>query len=67
MAITAITDEFTLDITITRARYAELIKAEHDAECLKDLIYRRYKHYTGIDFKELKTLHDLYFVEGADE
>ena len=55
-------DEFSCDITITRARYNELLKAEHDANCLKDLIFQKAKNFETLDYKEIKLLKELYFI-----
>jgi hypothetical protein len=58
-----ILEQVTSDIKITRARYTELIKAEHDADCLKDLILQKAENYQSITLEEVKLLKQLYFVE----
>lgn len=50
-------------ITIPVERYAELIKAEREAECLKAFLYCRFKDYGSISYEELRMLHALYFPE----
>ena len=55
------------DVTITSARYAELIRAEHDANCLKELIKTKADHYDGFDRVETKLLRDLYFFPDESE
>lgn len=67
MSVEVITDHFVSDITITRARYGELLKAEHDAECLKDLIKQKAKRYESLDNREIRLLKELYFYEMDEE
>ena len=47
-------------VTISRARYAELIIAEQDANKLKNLIAQRAESWESITGKELELLRDLY-------
>lgn len=54
-------EQFQGDVTITRARYAELIRAEHDANCLKDLILRKANWCDCISADEIQLLRHLYF------
>ena len=62
MAIEAIVEQFSFDMTITRARYSELITAEHDCSCLKDIILQRATENKGITASEIKLLKQLYFT-----
>lgn len=54
-------EQLQQDVTITRARYAELIKAEHDADCLKELIRDRANRGENLAFIEIQLLRDLYY------
>lgn len=60
MAVESIIDQFNPDIQITRARYAELLIAEQEANCLKNLIHERAQSYGVINREELKLLDQLY-------
>lgn len=62
MSIEKIIENFSCDITITRTRYAELLIAEHDANCLKDLIFQKAENFENLDYKEIKLLKELYFI-----
>ena len=50
-------------ITIPVERYTELIKAEHEAECLKAFLYCKFKHYGSVSYNELEALNALSFTE----
>lgn len=67
MSVEKIIENFSCDITITRARYAELLIAEHDANCLKDLIHQKAKNYESVEYSEVKLLDKLYFYENESE
>ena len=54
-------EQLQQDVTITRARYAELIKAEHDADCLKELVRDRANRGENLAFIEIQLLRDLYY------
>lgn len=54
-------EQLQQDVTITRAMYAELIKAEHDADCLKELIRDRANRGENLAFIEIQLLRDLYY------
>lgn len=60
-------EQVTPDIKITRARYTELINAEHDAICLKDMICQRAENYQGFTYEEIKLLKQLYFYAEEKE
>ena len=59
-------NQFNYDIKITRARYEELIKAEHDANLLKDLIFQKAEKYDGLLASELVLLENLYFIKNKE-
>ncbi len=63
MAISAITDEFALDMTITRARYAELIIAEEEASKLKNLLKQAAERGEIIGYRELALLCEVFNIE----
>jgi hypothetical protein len=48
-------------LTISLARFEELIRAERDANLLKSLIEARKKAWRGIQHEELVFLYDHYF------
>lgn len=48
-------------VTITQARYAELLVAEHDANALKAMIFRRAENYQSMNYDEIRLLSSLYF------
>lgn len=60
-------DQFCPDIKITRARYAELLTAEHDANCLKDVIHQKAQNFESINHTEIKLLDQLYFHPEENE
>ena len=64
-------DQVCADINITRERYTELITAEHELLCIKDVLCKKANSYSGITSSEvelLKTLFvgDSYTDEDAD-
>lgn len=68
MAISNIVDEFNMDITITRSRYAELLIAEHEAEQLKRFIARSAEKGGYMPYAERQMLMCLFNIEpGEDE
>ena len=54
-------------VTISRARYAELVIAERDANRLKEIIASRAKEYGDIKYSELRILSDLLVPEAKEE
>lgn len=48
-------------VTITIERYDQLLRAEHDANQLKNLISEAYDSYAGVDRAALLLLYKLYF------
>lgn len=54
-------------VTISRARYAELVVAEKDANRLKEIIADRANEYLGLSYAEIKTLRDLLIPETKEE
>lgn len=67
MAITEIADEFTMDITITRARYAELIRTEAKADHLSGFLVNKLEKYSGIEHKELEMLESMGLIRRAKD
>lgn len=51
------------DITITRARYAELLIAEADANRLKKILFERAEQYQGMTFEEIRLIASLFSVK----
>ena len=51
------------DITITRARYAELLIAESDANRLKDIIHERAGKFQGMNFEEIQLIDKVFSAE----
>ena len=47
-------------VTITAGRYEQLIRAEQDANHLKDLIAEKYVHYDTLGREELKMLVTMF-------
>ena len=54
-------------VTISRARYAELVVAEQDAKRLKEIIADRANEFIGLSYSEIKTLRDLLIPETKEE
>lgn len=54
-------------VTISRARYAELVVAEQDAKRLKGMIASKANEFLGISHAEIKTLRDLLIPEAKEE
>lgn len=55
-------------VTISRARYAELVNAEQDANRLKGIIANKVEHYSGLTLQDLRILRDLFYpVEEEEE
>lgn len=46
-------------ITISAEKYEELLRAEHTALMLLNIIQEKKDHYCGIDHNEVKLLHTL--------
>lgn len=46
-------------ITIPADKYVELLRAEHTAQMLLEVIKDRTEHYCGIDHNEVRLLHTL--------
>lgn len=65
MPISAILDEFNMDMSITRARYVELIKAEEEAAKLKAFLESKLEKYCGVSHGELETLEGLGMIRRA--
>jgi len=65
MALEHIFEDPDRDITITRARYAELLRAEQDAERLKKLIYQKAKKHDFITNTEINLINEIY--NGTEE
>ena len=59
MAITEIMDEFNMNINITRARYAELIKAEAEVNALKAFLSSKLEKDSSVYHNELEILESL--------
>ncbi len=55
------------DITITRARYAELLIAEADANRLKAIIHERAEKYQGMNFDEIQLINNLLNNKTSEE
>lgn len=68
MPIEAFTDNIRQDISLSRARYQELLIAEHDCNCLKNLIFEKTEDYGSLSYEEICVLKQLYFtnVEGSE-
>ena len=64
MGINMITDQFMADITLTRARYEELVCCEDELCCLKFLIRKKAEEYSGLSISEIAMLNTL-FCDGA--
>lgn len=47
-------------ITIPADRYVELLRAEHTALMLLNIIQEKKDHYGSIDLSEIKLLHTLF-------
>lgn len=62
MAINNLVDEFGADIQITRARYAELLLAERDANLFKNLLVSKNRDYDSVTPAEIKMLRDMFCV-----
>lgn len=54
-------------VTITRARYAELVIAEQDAKKLKAFLAMRAEQWNSITGQELELLRDLYMPKDEVE
>lgn len=48
------------NITISTDRYLELLRAEHTAQMLLDIIKEKNESYCGIDHKEIRLMHTLF-------
>lgn len=55
------------EVTISQARYAELVIAEQDVKRLKEIIADRANGYLGLTYSEIKTLRDLLIPEKKEE
>lgn len=62
MPVESFTDNIKQDISLSRARYQELLIAEHDCACLKNLIYEKAEDYGNLSYEELCVLKRLYFM-----
>lgn len=51
------------DITITRARYAELLIAESDANRLKDIIHKMAVRFRGMSHDEVQLIDKVFSAE----
>ena len=54
-------------ITIPADRYVELLRAEHTALMMLNIIQEKKDHYCGIDHKEVTLLHTLFFGYVGEE
>ena len=54
-------------VSISLERYDQLIRAEHDAHCLKAMIFDKCKTYESIPYKEIVTLYAMYFGNKEEE
>lgn len=62
MAASAITDQFAMDMNLTRTRYNELIIAEHDLMQLKNVLEAKCKSgYQNLTHDEIKFLCTIVF------
>lgn len=61
------TNDNECTVTISRARYAELVIAERDATRLKEIIASRAKEYSSLTYLEVQTLRDLLIPEAKEE
>lgn len=50
-------------VLIPMERFAELLKAEHEANQLKNMIHQKATHYSGLPYDEIKLLDSLYSPE----
>lgn len=57
----------TNEVTISQARYNELVKAEQDANRLKDFIANKVDSYSALSLQELRTLRDLIMPSKEEE
>lgn len=48
------------EITISANRYEALVRCEHEANCLKNIIWRKFKEYGTFSREEIKMLYDLF-------
>ena len=60
-------DDNECTVTISRARYAELVVAEQDAKRLKEIIADKCEHFVGITLEELRILRDLFMLKEENE
>jgi hypothetical protein len=47
-------------ITIPAERYVDLLRAEHTALMLLNIIQKKNDHYCGIDHNEIKLMHTIF-------
>lgn len=50
-------------ILIPMERFAELLKAEHEANQLKNMIHQKAVHYSGLPYDEIRLLDMLYSAQ----
>lgn len=55
-----------MEICIPVERYTELIRAERDADHLKEFLCSKLKSYGGISHNELEMLRALGFIRGCE-
>lgn len=53
-------------VLIPMERFAELLKAEHEANQLKRMIHQKAVHYSGLPYDEIKVLDLLYSAPVGD-
>lgn len=57
----------TNEVTISQARYAELVVAEQDAKRLFEIIANKANNYHSLENKELRILRDLFIPSKEEE
>lgn len=60
-------DDNESSVTISRARYAELVVAEQDAKRMKDIIASKVAEWQGFTLEELRILRDLFSPNAKEE
>lgn len=53
-------------VLIPMERFVELLKAEHEANQLKNMIHKKTVHYSGLPYDEIRLL-DLLYSAPAEE
>lgn len=66
MALESVIEQFSADINITRARYAELLNSEQDACRLRNLIQMKASKLDGISYSEVRFLADVLGINYKD-